>query len=606
MKKKTLLLIVACIIGTTTITYAQVSADQDTIVIASGQANAGLLETTINGDKDTEGNRINPERVYKLEAGFHLVKSAINVQNPEGTIRIVGAEGGKKPVIIPVVVDGVVPGQNRITSSLELKNLHIQGRNDEGGYWKNYLFILLGNDRKLTVEDCLIEFAQRGFKLQDVPQGLEIEMRNNYFRDFFTSSQLWAGNVIDAKYVPLEKLVFENNTVSNGQCVLLLQQQFVKYALINHNTFINTSTFLTLNHYNYESYITNNVFYNCNMIGEDFNLIQAAPDKVSTPIIPFDTLDIKIGTKAIPGYAMNPDSTALVAPYNDINNYKTYVADNIYFNESTLDNYYNGEYNAIANNPVSYINWFGTAGPHNVSVPANWMAERENAFFAGYSGIIEENNILDQDPQLATEGISVAAAEQLAIWMRKMYEVADEAGTPDFSDYYFGDFDPTTIPGIETEDGDGITKFSDLIEDFSIGSAFKSHNDGYSIGALHWTDEINSFDSDESFDRIIKSYNGEGWLSVNDFKNNNEFHLSHYPNPFTSSTTIQFNLRTNGDVNLSVYNVQGKLVKVLYDGYKEAGKHQMVLTSDNMPEGIYNCVLTNENQRSTLKMILMK
>jgi hypothetical protein len=74
MKKRTLLLIVSLLTAiNATVTYAQVPADQDTIVIASGPENAGLLETTINGDKDGDGNRIHPNRVYKLEPGFHFV-----------------------------------------------------------------------------------------------------------------------------------------------------------------------------------------------------------------------------------------------------------------------------------------------------------------------------------------------------------------------------------------------------------------------------------------------------------------------------------------------------------------------------------------------------
>lgn len=604
---KTLLMNVAFIITiSATMAYAQVPASQDTIVIPGGVENAGLFETTINGDKDGSGNRLNPNRVYKLEPGFHYVKSAINVNNPDGTIRIVGATGGKKPVIIPVVVDGVAPGENSITSSLELKNLHIQGRNDEGGYWGGYLFVIKGNDRKLTVEDCLIEFADRGFKLQDVPQGLEIEMRNNYFRDFFATGQLWGGNVIDAKYVPIEKLVFENNTVSNGQCVLLLQQQFIKYALINHNTFINTSTFLTLNHYYYEAYITNNVFYNCNMIGEDFNIIQAAPDKVSTPIIPLDTLDIKIGAKGIPTYAMDAGQTALVAPYNDINNYKIYVADNIYFNESTLDKYYNGEYNSIGNYPVSYINWFGTAGPHKVNVPANWMGAREEAFFANYSGIKEENNILDQDPQLATEGISETSAEQLAIWMRKMYEVADETRTPDMTEYYFGDFDPTTIPGIETEDGDGITRFSDLIEDFSIGSDFKSKSDGYSIGALHWTGEINTFSSEASLSAVKEAYDTPTALDETELSLADNTIFKTYPNPFKSSVQIEYSVNQNSHVKLAIYNSVGSLVKILVDGERTTGFHKESWNASDMPSGIYYCTIVSEGQMKTSKMILAK
>ena len=226
----------------TTMVYAQVSATQDTIVIASGVANAGLFEATINGDMDESNVRIHPNRVYKLAPGFHFVLSAINVNNDTGTIRIVGTKGGKKPVIIPLTTNSKGPGQNKVNGSLELKNLHIQGRDDEGGKWKGHLFDVRGANRSLFVEDCLIEFPERGFKLQSVTSGLTIEMRNNYFRDLFVEGQQYAGNVINAKGVPIESLIFENNTVSNSGMPMLMQNQMVTYALINHNTFINTST----------------------------------------------------------------------------------------------------------------------------------------------------------------------------------------------------------------------------------------------------------------------------------------------------------------------------------------------------------------------------
>ena len=83
---------------------------------------------------------------------------------------------------------------------------------------------------------------------------------------------------MDAKNVPIESLIFENNTVTGGGVSLLLQSQFVRYALINHNTFINNSTFVNLNPNFYEAYITNNLYYNCNVMGEDFNYISANPD----------------------------------------------------------------------------------------------------------------------------------------------------------------------------------------------------------------------------------------------------------------------------------------------------------------------------------------
>lgn len=605
MKIKILLKNVAFIvtmIATTTYTQAQVEATQDTIPIPSGVENVGLLESTINGDVDGSGNRLNPNRVYKLATGFHFVQSAINVNNDTGTIRIVGETGGKKPVIIPLTTSSVGPGENTIASSLELKNLHIQGRDDEGGQWGGYLFRVMGNNRSLFVEDCLIEFPERGFMLQQVPEGLTIEMRNNYFRDFFVMGQQWAGNVFDCKGVPLESLIFENNTVSNSGCPLLMQNQMVTYALINHNTFINTSTFLNLNPNFYEAYITNNLYYNCNTMGKDTANDLASPDEQASPIIPIDTLDINIGTAGIPLYAMDAGQTTLIAPYNDVSNYKIYLADNIYFNQPTLDPYNNGAYSAAFPDdaPESYLSWF-SPGPHRVDVPALFTGAREDALFDGNSNIIRENNIFGQDPGLGSEAISVAEAEQLAIWQRLRYEVPTENRTPDMTSYLFGDFDPTTIPGIGSEDGDGITKFSDLIEDFSIGT-FTSNIDGHTIGALHWSTEIDSYDQVDGLADIIAAYNSS--LSVDDIASN-LFELKSYPNPSNNEAVIQFKMPTGANLKMSVYNILGAHITTLVDNESyAAGVHSVKWNTSDVNSGLYFCKLEAGNASQTLKMMV--
>ena len=592
---------------TLTMAHAQVPATQDTIQIPSGVPNAGLLEATINGDKDAGGVRIHPNRVYKLAAGFHFVLAAINVNNDTGTIRIVGEKGGKKPVIIPITTGGVPPAGNVINSSLELKNLHIQGRDDNGGRWGvgngGYIFRLAGTNRSLFVEDCLIEFPDRAFRVNQITAGLTIEMRNNYFRDFFVMGQQWAGNVFDSKGVPLESFIFENNSVSNAGVPLLMQNQMVKYALINHNTFINTSTFVNLNPNYYEAYITNNLFYNTNTMGKDSANDLSSPDGQASAIIPLDTLDINIGVAGIPLYAMDAGKTTVIAPYNDVSNYKIYVADNIYFNQATLDLYNNGAYSAAFPNdaPESYLSWFAP-GPHRVDVPALFTGAREDALFDGNANIIRENNIFGVDPGLGTEAISVAEAAQLAIWQRLRYEVPEEKGTPDMSSYFFGDFNPITIPGIETEDGNGITKISDMIEDFSIGS-FTSNIDGHTIGALHWTSEIDSYDPVDGLADIIAAYNST--LSVDDLTTNNLFELKSYPNPSNNEAVIEFNIVNGTNLKISVYNILGQNVVTLVNNESyAAGVHNVKWDTSKVKSGLYFCKLETGNASQTLKMIV--
>ena len=600
---KTLLKNVAFIVTMiiTTMVYAQVPATQDTIVIASGLDKAGLLEATINGDKDGSNVRIHPNRVYKLEPGFHFVLSAINVNNDTGTIRIVGETGGKKPVIIPLTTNSKGPGQNKVNGSLELKNLHIQGRDDEGGKWKGHLFDVYGANRSLFVEDCLIEFPERGFKLQGVTSGLTIEMRNNYFRYMFVTQAQYSGNVINAKYVPIESLIFENNTVSNAGMPMLMQNQMVTYALINHNTFINTSTTVFLNPYYYEAYITNNLFYNANTLGTNPDSSLADPDGQAIALVGIDELDMSIGSAGIPLYAMNADKTSVIAPYNDVSKLKIYVADNIYFNEATLDKYNNGFYSAaFADAPESYLNSTGTPGPHRVDVPVLFMGAREDALFDGNDNISRENNILDQDPGLGMQAISEAAAEQLAIWQRLRLEVPAENRTPDMTSYLFGDFDPNTIPGIESEDSDGIEKFSNLIEDFSINTSFVSNIDGHTVGALHWTSEIDSYNPVQGLEDIIAAYNST--LSVDEVTTN-LFEFKTFPNPFNTNTSIAFNMPSSSHVKISVYNILGAHLATLVDGVTDAGQQSVSWNAKDVKPGLYFCKLESGTLSKTIKML---
>ncbi len=102
------------------------------------------------------------------------------------------------------------------------------------------------------------------------------------------------------------------------------------------------------------------------------------------------------------------------------------------------------------------------------------------------------------------------------------YRVAAEGVNPDRALMAFGDLDPSTLPGAETEDGDGITKISDFIEDFSYTAAITSTIDGRSLGALHWVDgALDNWDSQEELEKVIYFYvngttnwHGTGWKII--------------------------------------------------------------------------------------------
>ncbi len=48
-----------------------------------------------------------------------------------------------------------------------------------------------------------------------------------------------------------------------------------------------------------------------------------------------------------------------------------------------------------------------------------------------------------------------------------------------------------------------------------------------------------------------------------------------YPNPFSTNTTFEFTIAQTSNIEISVYNLQGKLVKVLLNKKMEGGKHKV-------------------------------
>jgi hypothetical protein len=82
--------------------------------------------------------------------------------------------------------------------------------------------------------------------------------------------------------------------------------------------------------------------------------------------------------------------------------------------------------------------------------------------------------------------------------------------------------------------------------------------------------------------------------------------LVSYPNPFSQSTTLAYALPEGGHVNLSVYNLVGKQVAQLVDGYREAGKQEVVFEAKDLPAGAYFCLLKTPGQSLRCKLVLVR
>ena len=83
-----------------------------------------------------------------------------------------------------------------------------------------------------------------------------------------------------------------------------------------------------------------------------------------------------------------------------------------------------------------------------------------------------------------------------------------------------------------------------------------------------------------------------------------------YPNPFNPATTVEYQLKTEGFVQLKIYDVLGNEVKTLVSEYKQAGEYKIEFDASSsnggLTSGIYFYKLVTNNFTETKKMILLK
>jgi len=79
-----------------------------------------------------------------------------------------------------------------------------------------------------------------------------------------------------------------------------------------------------------------------------------------------------------------------------------------------------------------------------------------------------------------------------------------------------------------------------------------------------------------------------------------------YPNPFNPVTAISYQLPANSHVSLKVYNVSGREVATLVDGYRSAGSHEVTFDGSGLASGVYLYRLEANGQQAVGKMILLK
>ena len=84
-----------------------------------------------------------------------------------------------------------------------------------------------------------------------------------------------------------------------------------------------------------------------------------------------------------------------------------------------------------------------------------------------------------------------------------------------------------------------------------------------------------------------------------------------FPNPFNPETQFSYTLNESGTISLGIYDIMGKLVYAVYDGFQRAGNHNVFwagLDQNKRPisSGVYFYRLVTQSNTISKKMVLAK
>ncbi len=104
----------------------------------------------------------------------------------------------------------------------------------------------------------------------------------------------------------------------------------------------------------------------------------------------------------------------------------------------------------------------------------------------------------------------------------------------------------------------------------------------------------------------VASLNDESFQPGEELVNAREVAMSVAPNPFNPLTTIKFNMVKEGRANITIYDVSGRAVATLLDGFVGAGERSVTWDARHHASGIYFCKFQSGDVLDIQKLTLLK
>jgi Outer membrane protein Omp28/FlgD Ig-like domain len=131
----------------------------------------------------------------------------------------------------------------------------------------------------------------------------------------------------------------------------------------------------------------------------------------------------------------------------------------------------------------------------------------------------------------------------------------------------------------------------------------------YDENEIYLVAMVQRYDNDNTNRMIYNAEEVKLWLGTTGLENNESFDKKLYPNPFENFTRLEFELNENSNVNVDVYDLSGRKIRSLANGFMNKGAHSVIWYGDNMEgrksaNGEYIISLEVNGKVTTSKVVL--
>jgi hypothetical protein len=592
MKKILLLFVLLTLISESTMN-AQTLMDYvlsirgDTLVIKD-YADMGSKSNSLYNALLLDTTNLPAGRVYMLKAnGYYPLANNITTTSKQPTV-IVGVDNtrivnNKNANSAPPLICGFTnpigfsnTGGINWTNDLTIKNCSIvSGASDRSEGWA--FFGDAAPNKRVVLENDLYEHTRWVIVESNNDAGTSLFMNDCYFVNLSGQPCRRSGGVYDGVNYPLDTIWVENTThiMAPGSMYKFRNFDFKK-AFFNHNTFINCagSTFESLG-YMSNLIVTNNIFVNSNVQPFDTTLGNWDAGETDADNLPTGLVNVR------PLPASMPQLDRKILVDNNV----------VYWDPRLLK--LDSIENSLHTNGSTA--WQSQAITMNTRTQAMFDDNRTYPYLIEGKWYKELPTFTNSKNLLTSEVDSVKAFAVGTVDLNSYNNLADwRLINTDETKYFINSDWPIPI---------------DL--SYSNADLMAGGTNGFPVGDINWFPakkvmwNAQKGAEHAAIEAAFQAGVPTGVINVSALPVG--FILNqNYPNPFNPSTTITFSLPHSANASLRVFDMLGREVAILVNGYTTSGIHEVQFKATDLASGFYCYQLTSGNFTEVKKMLLLQ